>query len=78
MTMVVIAIVVVMMVVVVVMVLMVIMMVVVVVIHVSHRCVDVFSAVVQLVDYFYTGAALLIFLTMTMTFSIMTIVAYSC
>ena len=49
------------------------MMVVVVMIHVSHRCVDVFSAVVQLADFFYTDAALLIFLTMTMTFSILTI-----
>ena len=47
----------------------------VVMIHVSHRCVDVFSAGVQLVDYFYTDAALLIFLTMT--FSILTIVADS-
>ena len=76
MTVVVIAIVVMMVVVVVVR--LVIMMVVVVMIHVSHRCVDVFSAVVQLVDFFYTDAALLIFLTMTMTFSILTIVGYSC
>ena len=75
MTVVVIAIVVMMVVVVV---RLVIMMVVVVMIHVSHRCVDVFSAVVQLVDYFYTNAALLIFLTMTMTFSILTIVVDSC
>ena len=66
----------VMVVVVVVMVRLVIMMVVVVMIHVSHRCVDVFSAGVQLVDYFYTHAVLLIILTMT--FSILTIVADSC